>query len=128
MRQILLVEDNETYRDLVKRLLEQSFAGSVHVLTASNGREALEIIESLVVDFVITDYGMPEMDGGQLVEALAAKNIRPSIPVLVITGGIEPEAGERLKKFGVLGILEKPVQGTLLKQWVRRTLELESGS
>lgn len=60
---ILLVDDNEDYLTLMKDLL---YSNGYNVLTASNGEEALEMLESAPVDLIISDIKMPKLDGIKL--------------------------------------------------------------
>jgi len=64
MRNILIVDDEETLLLILKmesRLDE--YKNQFNVITAQNGKEAVKILESNVIDFVVTDLKMPEMDG-----------------------------------------------------------------
>src|SRR5439155_25296666 len=57
------------------------------VLVAQSGKEGLTILKSEQVDAVIVDYLMPEMNGGQVAEQI--RNIRPGIPILMLSGCLE---------------------------------------
>ena len=81
-KQLLLIDDDPNLILLVKDYLE--FRG-YEVMTAENGREALEILENKVPDMIICDVMMPEMDGYSLVEHVR-KDARTSwIPVLFLS-------------------------------------------
>lgn len=60
---ILLVDDNTDYLNLMRDLL---YSNGYNVLTATNGEEALEILESTSVDLIISDIKMPKLDGIKL--------------------------------------------------------------
>ncbi len=79
---ILLVEDDENIRSIIKKVLQQK---GFHVLDAENGVKALGQFESQSnkIDLVITDIQMPEMNGLELIECLNKKGY--DSPVLVIT-------------------------------------------
>ncbi len=64
---ILVIDDDEKVRDLLRQTLEKS---GYPVLTASDGHEALKLIDSQVIDLVITDIVMPEQDGCEVLERL----------------------------------------------------------
>jgi CheY-like chemotaxis protein len=88
-RTILFVDDHEELtRTVCKLLLEAGF----HVLAAPNGEEALRVltIHPDVVDLLITDVMMPTMGGWDL--ARRARELRPNIKVLFITGSLAEEA------------------------------------
>src|SRR5690606_29117548 len=86
---VLLVEDDDTVRALTRRVLSRQ---GYRVIEARNGAEALRIAEPAEesIDIVISDLVMPELGGRQLVERLRA--IRPTIPVLLMSGYTEDVA------------------------------------
>jgi two-component system cell cycle sensor histidine kinase/response regulator CckA len=78
---VLVVDDEEGLRELLCRGLQDE---GYHVLTAGNGVEALEIMETAPpVDLVVTDVVMPGMDGRELGRRLAQRS--PDLPVLYIS-------------------------------------------
>jgi two-component system cell cycle sensor histidine kinase/response regulator CckA len=87
-RTALVVEDDPEVRSMAARgLREAGYA----VLEAVNGREALELIRALTgrLDVVVTDIGMPEMDGYDLARCLGEE--RPDVPIVFISGYGDPE-------------------------------------
>jgi CheY-like chemotaxis protein len=106
MKQVLIVDDEA-------RLLKSIEAGlaSYHdqfaVLTASNGNEALCILQKEKIDLLVTDLRMPEMDGFELLAHIAiAHSFMPSI---VMTAFATPEIEERVNSTGMSKLLEKPI-------------------
>ncbi|MEJ2071472.1 MAG: response regulator [Syntrophobacterales bacterium] len=80
MKKILVADDEMAIRLLYSEELKEE---GYEVFTASNGREALEIVEKEPLDLVILDIKMPEMDG---IEALRQiKEKKPNLPVLLST-------------------------------------------
>lgn len=79
-RRILVVDDEPAVSDAIRMMLE--FDGHI-VQTAGSAQEALALFERGDFDLVITDYAMPEMKGDKL--ALAVKQLRPHVPVLMVT-------------------------------------------
>lgn len=80
MFRILVVEDDNELRGLFVRVLERS---GYEALEASNGQQALDILENQFIDLIISDIMMPVMDGYELVRSLREADIQ--IPVLMIT-------------------------------------------
>lgn len=78
---ILCVDDQWSGLEGRKMLLE---AAGYRVLTATNGKEAVQVFVSHCVDLVLLDYHMPEMNGG--VAAAHMKNSKPDIPVAILSG------------------------------------------
>jgi len=116
---ILLVEDNEKLREGGQELLESL---GYLVLTAENGRDALEIYQKIKgIDLVITDLVMPEMGGKALVQKL--RETVPGLKALVITGYIVEEDTWGLKEAGFLDVVYKPFEVDGLAQVIRRALD-----
>src|SRR5437899_5720360 len=80
---LLCVDDNQSSLNICKIILEDC---GYKVLTASSGREGLEVFASNAIDAVILDYQMPEIDG-ELVAA-EMKRTNPRIPILMLSGKI----------------------------------------
>jgi CheY-like chemotaxis protein len=113
---ILLVEDEEGVRTVVRRHLERQ--GYV-VRVASTGAEALRLAEARV-DLVITDLVMPEQSGRVLGERLAAR--WPHLPVLYMSGYTDDEIFRRGLGDARAAFLEKPFTAEQLARAVRQAL------
>ena len=105
MKRALLVDDDETFCSHLVQALGRCVKNCV-VVTAGNGKEAIKIMESSRIDFVITDLNMPEMSGYEFI--FHARENYPDIPILVLTGVKTPEVEERLRSLGVVRCIEKP--------------------
>ena len=79
----LVVDDSMLVRCTVCRFLEErGFAAE----TATNGKEALQVIERVQPDLIVTDMQMPQMNGSELITVLKSKPETSGIPIVVITG------------------------------------------
>jgi two-component system response regulator CpxR len=85
---ILCVDDNEQTLSVRKFLLETR---GYRVHTAINGQDAIELFASMHFDLVLTDLGLPQMDGNQLIGRL--KEISPEVPMILTSDLVR--AGER---------------------------------
>jgi len=85
---ILCVDDNEQELSVLKFMLATN---GYRVVSATNGREAINIFSETAVDLVLTDYSMPQMNGCQLVERL--KQIAAHVPMILL-GDPQKMAGE----------------------------------
>jgi nitrogen-specific signal transduction histidine kinase/CheY-like chemotaxis protein len=121
---ILFVEDEEKLREGGRAILESL---GYQVLTAANGREALEAYKAAcvgghpAVDLVITDIVMPEMGGKALIQEL--REVNPYLRVLAITGYAVVDDLEGLKGAGILGTIQKPFEVDVLAEAIRRALQ-----
>ena len=96
MATILVIDDQEPIRSLLRRALE----GAGHeVLEASNGRLGLELYRERSADLIITDIVMPEMDGLEMISELI-RNFR-NVKVIAMSGG--PGSEEPLNVARLLG-------------------------
>ncbi len=102
---IMVVDDEESITYLLKRVLE---AEGYEVLTASNGREALEILQDRPVDLIITDYMMPEMDGLQVLRKLKEMGKLGEVKVIMLTVSDFKETLEEAINIGVYDYITKP--------------------
>lgn len=103
---ILIVDDNATNRMLLARQLSHL---SHSVLSAENGRDALNVLKLHTVDVIITDCNMPIMDGYQLTANIRASTQWQNTPVLGLTASAEQEQYELCLASGMDNCLFKPL-------------------
>jgi len=117
---VLIVEDSEDMRDLVKLLLEEA---GYETLTAADGREALKYIEDnrQLIDMVITDVQIPEATGHEILAAARAQ--RGETPVIVITAFGSVEQAVDMVQSGAFQYLTKPFNKKKLLSLVEKALE-----
>jgi len=129
---ILVAEDEERVRDLSRRILESL---GYRVLTAENGRKALEVYRSAEsacpeqgrrVDLLLTDMIMPEMGGKELIREL--RKVDPHLRVVAMTGYVLAEDLRQLKEEGSLEVVQKPLDTDTLARIVRHALDGDEGS
>ncbi|ODT68499.1 MAG: PleD family two-component system response regulator [Pelagibacterium sp. SCN 63-23] len=120
---VLIVDDIPTN----VRLLEARLTAEYYeVLTASSGREALDICQSQDVDIVLLDVMMPEMDGFEVCRRLKADPKTHHIPVLMVTALDQPSDRVQGLDAGADDFLTKPVDDTQLMARVKSLVRLKS--
>jgi two-component system cell cycle sensor histidine kinase/response regulator CckA len=121
---ILLVEDEDTVRKLVRMILEDC---GYLVLCARDGREGLALCETHIgpIDLVVSDVVMPELGGRELAEGAVQR--RPGIKVLFVSGHTEDVVLKEGIKKGA-AFLQKPFSSIELAQKVRETLDAGADS
>jgi adenylate cyclase len=118
--ELLVVDDNRVNRLLLGRALEQLG----HAVTfAENGREALQILGQRAVDLVLLDIEMPEMNGYQVLEALASDPRLRELPVVMMSSVEEVDSVARCIEMGAEDYLFKPVNPILLRARIGASLE-----
>src|ERR1700733_4496964 len=110
---ILCVDDEETPRTLRKLILQKQ---GYQVITAASGAEALEVLDRVSINLVLSDQMMPGMTGTELTKSVKA--MRPAMPVILISGVNEiPEdasyADRFISKIGGPELLFKTVSDVL---------------
>ncbi|MCM2356658.1 MAG: response regulator [Geobacteraceae bacterium] len=103
---ILLVDDTKLFLRLEQEYLKQT---SAVVLTAGNGREALEIIRGNRPDLIFMDLNMPEMDGVTCCATIKADPELRSIPVILVTTEGKDDSKALCRAAGCDGYLTKPI-------------------
>jgi two-component system CheB/CheR fusion protein len=104
---ILVVDDTDTARDALRFLLEA--LGAV-VMTACDGREALELLVGNAADVVLCDLRMPRLDGYDYIRELRGTANRT--PVVAVSALASPQDLERTKAAGFEGHVTKPFDET----------------
>jgi YesN/AraC family two-component response regulator len=103
---ILIVDDEPIILEMHERIV-QSHSAANRVLKASNGRNALKILEQETVDLVLLDLQMPEMDGFELLEYMRDNDDMRKIPVIIMTGGMLTDMEMSRLNQGVAAVLQK---------------------
>jgi CheY-like chemotaxis protein len=114
---ILVVEDDLLNRDLICKVLRKE---GYKVVEACDGAIALEILQVLPFDLVITDFMMPKLNGIEFVEHL--HSLQPRIPIIFITGFLSVISSKTILD-NVAEVLAKPFELDVLRSTVHRLLD-----
>lgn len=117
---ILIVDDEENIRHMLSVVLKKE---GIECSTASNGREALEILEKETFDIVLCDINMPKMTGMELLDEIAAKGIETTAIMITAYGSIE-NAIETMK-HGAYDYINKPFRPDEVLLTIRKAEERE---
>ncbi|MCK4950267.1 MAG: response regulator [Gammaproteobacteria bacterium] len=124
MATVLVVDDEESVRDMVTKMIEPA---GYDVIEAGNGAEACDACKEAPVDLIITDIVMPEKNGIDLI--MDVKKEFPDIPVIAISGGGgitgRYDYLEIAKLVGAKNILKKPFSMKELRSAVGNILNNE---
>ncbi len=109
----LVVDDSSTMRTMIHKYLTR--IGANHIVQAENGKDALALMFSDEIDFIITDWNMPELDGIHLIKAIRQVDDFKHIPILMVTTrGSKQDIIEALK-VGTDNYIVKPFDALVLK-------------
>jgi two-component system NtrC family response regulator len=117
METILIVDDEKNYRVVLSAFLSGE---GYEMLTAESAQEALEAMDSVDVDLVLTDMKMPVMTGIELLKKIKEKN--PHLPVVMMTAYGTVEKAVEAMQLGAFNFIQKPFQNETLKQMVHNAI------
>ncbi|HEX8987333.1 MAG TPA: chemotaxis response regulator CheY [Rhodocyclaceae bacterium] len=118
----LVVDDFSTMRRIVRNLLKE--LGFTNVEEAEDGAVALQRLKSAGgIDFVITDWNMPNMDGLTLLQSVRADPALKSLPVLMITAEAKKENIIAAAQAGASGYIVKPFTAATLNEKMVKIFE-----
>ena len=103
---ILIVDDSKAMRMIVRRSITQAGFTNIETVEASNGVEALQVIEQQSPDLVLSDWNMPEMKGIDLLISLRAAGRK--VPLGFITSESSPEVHQHAVESGAAFVIVKP--------------------
>ncbi|AXH15849.1 REC domain-containing diguanylate cyclase [Malaciobacter mytili LMG 24559] len=102
---VLIVDDSISFLETTKSLIQRY---RLEVFTATNGKEALEILENnLDIKIILTDYYMPIMDGLELVRTIRKKYNKDELSIIVTSGTQEKNTASKFLKYGANDFLYK---------------------
>lgn len=103
---VLIVDDSKIMRRLVRKTLTAAVPNELAVEEATNGLEALSMIDTWKPDLVLTDWNMPEMTGIELIEMIKEKAL--NVKVGLITSQGTKAMKQRAKDAGAMFLIHKP--------------------
>lgn len=121
MARVLIIDDEEQVRKLIREVLEE--AGH-EVVEARNGREGMKLYEANSTDVVITDLVMPEQEGLETITGLRRRF--PAVKIIAISGAQQKLDLDLLyvaEKLGAIRTMEKPFEMQKLVALVKELLQ-----
>jgi two-component system chemotaxis response regulator CheY len=119
---VLIVDDSQLMRTVVRRVMQLSGIEMDICLEASNGQEALERLRSEPVDLVLTDINMPEMNGADLLREMKRTGLLARIPTVVVSTDATAHRIQDMIELGAHGYVTKPFAPEALRQELDRVL------
>ena len=115
---ILIVDDSMPMRTVLKRSLAAAGYGGARILEASNGKEALTVMEGDWVDLIMTDYNMPEMNGFSFLKKVKNEALFKDIPVVVVSTEGNDSKIKEFMDAGAAGYVTKPFTPEALRDLI----------
>jgi DNA-binding response OmpR family regulator len=101
---VLAVDDDPMILELLRAVLTPR---GYEVVTAQNGGDAVMLLEASAIDVVLLDVGMPGVDGMSALRRIRAAH--PTLPVIMLTGNVDPAVGRATLQRGAFDYVTKPV-------------------
>ena len=109
MKKILLVEDNEMYRVLVKEVLEMD---NYQIRVVNDGEEALSALKSESFDLVLTDIALPKLNGIELTQKIREQEKKQPKKsrqkIIAMTADLQTKDGKSFEEIDFDGFIQKP--------------------
>ena len=121
-KKILLVDDSETILLFETLMLKSDY----EIITAKNGRIALETAIKEVPDLILMDIMMPEMDGIEALKIMRETPETKNIPIIMSTTKSEQSRVERCYEYGCNDYITKPIDKIELKTKVGKFIKVET--
>ena len=118
---ILVVDDFATMRKVVRNLLKQ--IGYENIVEAEDGVSALKILKSQKIDFIVSDWNMPNMTGLELLKAVRADSELTTTPFLMVTAEALQDNVVAAVRAGVSNYIVKPFTAETLNGKIQKIME-----
>jgi two-component system chemotaxis response regulator CheY len=118
---ILIVDDFATMRKVIRNLLKQG--GFENVVEAEDGMAALKVLKSQPVDFIISDWNMPNMSGLELLKAVRSDDELKALPFLMVTAEALKDNVVAAVKAGVSNYIVKPFTAEVLNEKIEKIVK-----
>ena len=117
---VLVVDDFATMRKIIKNVLRQ--INMDNVVEAENGKHALSVLKNDNIEFIISDWIMPEMTGIEFLRACKEDETIKNIPFVMVTAEAQKDSVLEAIKAGVDNYIVKPFTPEKLKEVIGKTL------
>ncbi len=117
---VLIVDDSPILRRTVRRAVVQAGVTEDAIREASNGAEALAVVEALEIGLVLLDLHMPVMDGVQFLKELQERKPANAIDVVIVSTESNQDRLAEVRRLGARDVLRKPFEPEQIRDYVRR--------
>jgi serine/threonine protein kinase len=115
---VLVVDDSAAARSHIRGVL--AGLGLRQLVEATDGVQAVTLLQTEAFDLVVTDYNMPRLDGRELIDFIRHRSSRPSVPVILVTTETDPAKLEAVRQLGVSAICGKSFEPGVVRGILER--------
>lgn len=120
MKSILIVEDSNTTRALIRAVIEEM--GDFSIFEASSGFEALKLLPTNEFNLIITDINMPDINGLELISFIKNNPRYSHIPLVIVSTERSEEDQKRGLALGAKAYITKPFKAQELQETIRQVM------
>jgi len=120
---ILIVDDSETVRAVISKTIELAGVPVNELYEASNGKDALDILNERWIDLVFADINMPVMNGIEMIDRMCENDLLKTVPVVIVSTEGSRTRIDVLKSKGIKEFLRKP----FTPEQIRRVIDAYAG-
>lgn len=120
---LLIVDDDP----MTRKLIQKTFSDNYEIIIATNGKEAIDILERTGIDNIVgifLDLMMPVLDGFAVLDYLRDKNILFKLPIIIISGTEDKKTRQRVYQYNIADLLEKPFNLEVIKYRTSNLIKL----
>lgn len=119
---LLIVDDSPILRKAIRKVARLAGVVDDRIHEAGNGREALDVLETVWIDLVLLDLNMPVMDGEQFATELRKNPDLADVSIVVVSTEANRDRLQRMRDLGVADMLRKPFEPEDLHRLILKTL------
>lgn len=123
---VLIVDDSPILRAAIKKVVKLAGVDSDRIHEAGNGKEALELLETVWIDLVLLDLNMPVMDGEQFAIQLREREELGGVRVVIVSTETNRDRLDRIRALGISDSLRKPFEPEDLCRIITDTMGVSS--
>jgi two-component system chemotaxis response regulator CheY len=119
-RTILVVDDSAAIRQMATLALTEA---GYEVITAEQGKDALEKLRATSVDMMLIDLNMPEMDGLEFIKIVRSRPVSKYTPIIIVSTETRADKKQEGRLAGASGWLIKPFRADVLTELVQKFIQ-----
>lgn len=119
---VLIVDDSPILRMAIRKVVRLAGIEDDRIHEAGNGKEGLEVLETVWIDLVLLDLNMPVMDGEQFATELRKNPDLNDVAVVVVSTEGNRDRLQRMRNLGVVEVLRKPFEPEDLHRLIAKLL------
>ena len=119
---VLIVDDSPILRACIKKVVKLAGTDEDRIFEAGNGREALDVLETVWIDLVLLDLNMPVMNGEEFARRVRKNPDLADVAIVVVSTEGNQQRLDRMRELGAIETLHKPFEPEALCQLIAKRM------